>query len=178
MNKKVAFVIAHEGYQPTEYKIPKKILENADINIITASDEPGVAVAKDESQTDVDITLQELIPEEYDSVIFIGGPGSMSLDGELAYYIIQRTYQLGKIVGAICLSTRILAASGILRDKKATGWNGDGLLPSIFQVYDVQFQHDQDVVIDGRIITASGPDVAQEFGEALLSLLKKEEYNA
>ena len=45
---------------------------------------------------------------------------------------MQQAYKAGKIVGAICYSPRILAKAGILKDKKATGWNDDHELEATF----------------------------------------------
>jgi len=74
-------------------------------------------------------------------------------------------------VGAICISTRILAKAGILKGKQATGWNGDGELAHVYQEHDVRYVN-QSVAVDENIITATDPDAAQEFGEQVLAVLQ------
>ncbi len=74
-------------------------------------------------------------------------------------------------MGAICVSTRILAHAQALKNKRATGWNGDNALGGIYKEYDVQYVP-KDVVVDGLIITATGPNVAREFGEQIITLLQ------
>jgi protease I len=173
MSKKVAFVVAHDKFQPIEYETPKHILENAGITVITVSNEPGIATATDGSKASVDMTLQELDPAVVDGVFFVGGPGSIDhLDGDLSHHILQRAEQIRKPYGGICLAVRILAAAGVLTEKNATGWNEDDVLPAIFESYDVTYRPDEDVVVDGIAVTAVGPDDAEEYGEAILDLLE------
>lgn len=169
--KKVAFVIAFDGFQPVEYHQPKKILEDADIQVVTASTNSGTALAADGSPAHVQVLLSGLIIEEYLGIFFIGGPGAIeSLDNPASYKIIQHAYKTKKLVGAICISTRILASAGILNGKRATGWNGDNKLESIYNHYNVTYVPD-DVVIDETIITAVGPSAAAQFGETIVNLL-------
>lgn len=171
-SKQIIFVVAHEGYQQDEYEIPKKLLEEAGFQIITASDKHGTATAKDESTTTIDIALQGIDLEGCGGIFFIGGPGTLEhLDNEVSYAIIQKADFIGKPLGAICISTRILAHAGVLKGKNATGWNGDNKLGDIFKDAGVKYVH-QDVVVDGTLVTATGPHAAQEFGEKIISVLQ------
>jgi protease I len=168
----ILFVVSHQGYQPVEYFVPKKLLEQAGFHIVTASDQEGVATANDDSTTPVDILIQEANSNDYDGIFFIGGPGALEhLDNEHSYKLISSAVENKKIVGAICVSTRILAHAQALKNKRATGWNGDNALGGIYKEYDVQYVP-KDVVVDGLIITATGPSVAREFGEQIITLLQ------
>lgn len=168
----ILFVVSHQGYQPVEYFVPKKLLEQAGFNVVTASNQGGVATALDESTTPVDILIQDAHSEDYDGIFFIGGPDALDyLDNEQSYKLITDAVANKKIVGAICISTRILAHAQILKGKRATGWNGDNTLASIYKEYDVQYVP-KDVVVDGSLITATGPNVAREFGEQIITLLQ------
>lgn len=171
-HKQIILVVAHEGYQHEEYGIPKKLLEDAGFFILTASDKPGTATGKDGSTTPVDLTLDAIDINNCSGLFFIGGPGAMEhLDNDLSYDLIKKSAQADKPLGAICIATRILAKAGVLTKKQATGWNGDGELGAIFKEYGVQYV-DKDVVVDGTLITATGPHAAQEFGEKIISLLQ------
>ncbi|MGA9530916.1 MAG: DJ-1/PfpI family protein [Candidatus Babeliales bacterium] len=170
---KILLVIASTGYQSIEYNVPKKLLETAGFIVETASNKLGVATASDNSTTHVDILLQHVSPEQYDAILFIGGPESLThLDNETSYAVIQKAAELSLILGAICLATRIFAHADILDNKKATGWNGDNELGKIYQEHDIRYIPQQDIVTDGNIITASGPHVAREFGESIISMLQ------
>jgi protease I len=170
-DNKVALIIASVGYQQVEYSVPKHIIEAAGIGVETVSDKPGIATAKDTSTTTVDVTLNELDVTQYKAILFIGGPGALEhLDNEASYKIIQDAIKLRKIVGAICVSTRILAKADALDGKKATGWDGDDQLEKIYVEHGATLLA-KNVVIDGNIITADGPDAEQEFGQAILQVL-------
>ncbi len=167
----VLFIIAHEGYQPIEYNDPKQILEGAGFKVVTASDKHGTAKDKDGNPIQVDLTLKDVHPENYDGVFFIGGPGAMEcLDNEESYRIIKAAAAKHLPLGAICISTRILAKAGALTRKQATGWNGDGELENLYKEYDV-FYMKEPVVVQENIITASGPEAAKTFGQEIMAIL-------
>ena len=171
--KKVALIIAFKDFRDIEYFIPKDILLNAGIKVLTASNENGVAIGADGGEAKVDIILKDLKPEDFDGIIFIGGSGALKyLDNELSYKILQKTKG---IIGAICIAPVILARSGILKNKKSAVWSdnmqkmGIKILKENGAIY-----QDTPVVVDGNIITASGSDAAEEFGAAIVKALGKE----
>jgi len=171
-NGKILFVVAHEGYNPIEYGMPKRVLSDAGYTIITASDGEGAAHAKDGTSVPVDFPLHKVHVSHYEAILFIGGSGALEhLDNDTSYAILKTAIQAKKIVGAICISTRILAKAGILKGKQATGWNGDGELAHVYQEHDVRYVN-QSVAVDENIITATDPDAAQEFGEQVLAVLQ------
>jgi protease I len=86
--------------------------------------------------------------------------------------ILQKVVAAEKPCGAICIATRILAQAGLLAHKKATGWDGDLKLAALYQEHRSTYVKTP-VVIDGKIITAQGPDAAKDFGNGIVSILKK-----
>ena len=171
MAKKVLLVVAQEGYQQVEYGESKDVLESAGIVVVVASTMSGAAIAKDGSSTTVDILLSDVKASDYDGVFFIGGPGALEyLDNEMSYRVIKDAAQAGIPFGAICVSTRILAKTGLLINKKATGWDGDGLLKALYREYNVDYVP-EDIVVDGNIVTAVGPQAAKDFGKAIVKLV-------
>jgi len=171
---KVLFVVAHEGYQPIEYGNPKKILEDAGFQVITASDKPGIATATDDSTTVIDTVLGEVNIDDYAGIVFIGGPGCLEhLDNEVSYRIIRKAVEDYKLLGAICVAPRILAKAGALNKKNATGWDKDGLLSDIYEQYNVSYLPEVNVVTDDVTITAKGPRTAKDFGKEIVNLLRQ-----
>ncbi len=169
--KKVVLLIAHEGYQQVEYGIPREILASENIDVITASDQSGTATAKDSSTTVVDLTIEQLNAMQIDGLFIIGGPGALDcLDTPAVHSLLQQLMALKKPYGAICISTRILAHAEVLAGKKATGWDEDDELTKIFASHDVIYEK-HPVVIDGNVITATGPDAAQAFAQAILKVV-------
>ncbi|MDO8626163.1 MAG: DJ-1/PfpI family protein [Candidatus Magasanikbacteria bacterium] len=172
MPKKVLLIIAHEGFQPMEYSAPKKVLADAGVTVVTASDASGIATsAHTGERVMVDLTLLEVRAVDYDGIFFIGGQGALDhLDNEDSYRVAREAAASGKLWGAICVSPRILANAGVLKNKIATGWDGDNELAGILAAAGATYQRES-VVQDGQLITGSGPAAAEEFGKTILAVL-------
>lgn len=169
----VLLIIASNGYQQTEYGITKKILTDAGFTVITGSDTLGTATAKDGSTTHIDIILDHVVVNNYAGIFFIGGPGTLEhLDNNTSYKIIQEAFYQHRPIGAICIATRILAQTDVLRNKYVTGWNEDGLLNSLYKECGAVYLPEEKVVVDSNTITATDPSAAQQFGEKIVELLQ------
>ncbi len=169
MIKSIAIIIAHIGYQPIEYGVPKKIFQEAGYKVVTVSDKGGKAQATDGSKTDVDVELSKLNSDDYEAIVFVGGGGALDhLDNDISYRIIQKAVMADKVVAAICIAPRILAKAGALVTHRATGWDEDGLLKDIFDKHAAIYEK-AGVVKDKRIVTARGPLEAEKFAHAVLS---------
>lgn len=167
----VLLLIAQDGFQTKEYHEPKRILSAFGHHVTTASNEAGEAISNTGERVSVDIALRDTVGASYDAVFVVGGPGALKyLDNPETVRIIREAAAAGKPHGAICISPRILAAAGLLKGKRATGWDGDGKLSDIFNTHEVIYEH-APVVVDGKVITADGPASAERFGEAIHSAL-------
>lgn len=159
-------IIAFQGFRDEEYDIPKKILEKAGIEVTTASTQVGTATGKLGMTAKVDITLKDIKVSDYDSIIFVGGPGSYDLfDDPLAQGIAKETIEQNKILAAICAAPGILAKAGLLKGKKTTCFSG----VSYLLVKSGANYTGSGLEIDGKIITADGPAHAKQFGEAIVN---------
>lgn len=176
VNKKIAIVIAFKDFRDEEYFVPKGILKEAGVKIKTASIEKGTAIGADGGEVEIEILVKDLNPGEFDAVVFIGGSGCLeNLDNENSYKVVKETVSQDKLLAAICISPVILAKAGVLKGKKATVWSSpmDKSAIKILEENGAVYQ-DEQVVIDGKIITGVGPIAAEEFGmkvaEALTNL--------
>lgn len=172
-NKKIAIIVAFKNFRDEEYFVPKGILEEAGAEIKTASAEKGTAIGADGGEVVVDLLVKDLNPGEFEAVVFIGGPGTLKyLDNQDSYKVAKETISQGKVLASICISSVILAKAGVLAGKKATVWSSpmDKSAIKILEDNGVVYQ-DELVVVDGKIITGSGPSAAEEFGEEIRKLL-------
>lgn len=168
--KKVVLVIAYRDFQDREYSVTKEVLEEAGIEVKTASNEKGTAEGGTGSKAAVDLLAAEVKPADFDAVVFIGGPGALDyLDNEISYNLIKETIKQNKILAAICISPVILAKAGVLKNKKATVWWSflDKEPIKILKENGAEFI-DKKVVSDGKIITANGPAAAEEFSKEII----------
>ena len=177
-NKKVLFVIAHRNFRDEEYKIPRRILENAGADIIVASSDTSEAKGMIELTLKPDVLLSEVNCKEFDAVVFIGGTGATEYwEHKTAHAIIDSMYNQNKIIAAICIASVILAKAGILEGKKATVHETPATV-RIFKEQKVKYTGEPVTVVSTRdtnpdIITANSPLAAKRFGEEILRLLLK-----
>ncbi|MFH1578198.1 MAG: DJ-1/PfpI family protein [Candidatus Omnitrophota bacterium] len=167
--KRAVMIIAENNFRDEELLEPKKILEDAGINVLVASltqaDSAGMLGAK----VKPDMKLADINVEEFDAVIFVGGSGaSIYWDNPIAHKIARDAYSANRIVAAICIAPVTLAKAGLLKGKKATVWPSEAeKIKSAGAVYTAG-----DVERDGFIITASGPLAASMFGEEVRNALR------
>lgn len=169
-NKKVLMVVAPVDFRDQEYLDPRNVLEKAGIDVKVASIQRGVAKGADGTDANIDLTIGEANVEDFDAVLFVGGPGMAQItDDESLQVLAYKFFSADKLTTAICVAPSILAKAGILKDKKATAWSGSeedlGKGGAIFK--------NEAVVQDGKIITANGPEAAKEFGEKIVEALKQ-----
>ena len=169
---KALFIVAQEGYQPKEYGVPKQILEDAGIETVTASKKAGLCQSMGQSTTEATISIDDINVSDYDAVIFVGGSGAVQFQKDVeAHLTAQEAINRNKILAAICIAPTILANAGVLEGKKATVWNEDGKQAEVLTKGGAEVINEA-VVVDGKIITANGPQAAEEFGKKILELLK------
>ena len=173
MEKKILMVVAFKDFSDEEYFIPKEVLEKAGFSIDTTSTKKGIAIGSQGGEAIVHMGIDEINLENYEVVIFCGGSGMTNeLDNQDFYKLAKSFYENNKVVSAICVAPALLAKAGILENKKATVWSS-ALDKSFIKVLEENgaIYQDSPVVIDNKIITANGPDAAEEFGKAIVNLL-------
>jgi len=164
----VLLIVAQNGFRDKEYFKPKTILEDAGYQVKTGSVKVGTARGKLGGIAKVDAALSEVKIDDYAAVVFIGGPGSADyFTDKTAVKLATDAYQKGKMVGAICIAPGILARAGILKGKKAT------VFPSETETLKREGANYSalPVVVDGKVVTADGPEAAEAFGKALVKTL-------
>ena len=166
-------IIAPGGFRDEELFEPKKILERNGVEVDVASIREGRFKGMLGGEMEAK-SIENLNLDDYDGVIFVGGVGvieSKMFDNKKLHEIAIKFLNEGKIVGAECVSPVILAKAGILKGKKATVWKSDFTLEE-FKKCGVEYV-EENVVVDGNIITGAGPFAAREFGEKFLELLNE-----
>ena len=163
-------IIAPENFRDEELLHTREELERAGAKVTLASTKTaakgllGARVAPD-------IKLDQVSLDDYDAVVFVGGPGaSIYFDDKRALSISSEALGKGKKICAICIAPTILANAGVLKGKRATVWNGEYVkkIESKGATYT-----GKPVEVDGNIITANGPGAAREFGRAIAKELAR-----
>lgn len=173
--KKIALIIASKDFRDEEYFIPKEFLSGVGYRIITVGDKVGAAMGSQGGEASIEKEVKDLNLDEFDAVVFIGGGGALeNLDNEFSYRVAVDAVSKDIVLAAICIAPVILAKAGVLEGKKATVWTSSmNQEPArLLEGYKADYLKD-DLVIDGRIITANGPLFALRFAEAIDKVLKK-----
>lgn len=157
-------VIAPETFRDEEYAHPKEVLEGRGVQVDTASVRRGTCRGRFGLTAEANLALCEAAAADYDAVIFVGGGGAeVYFDDPVAHTLATRAYELGRIVAAICVAPSVLARAGLLDGRRVTSFESrERDLTAHGAIFT-----GRPVETDGRIITASGPDAAYEFGEAV-----------
>ena len=117
-SKKIVIVIAFKDFRDEEYFVPKEILEKSGVEIKTASNKTGQAMGADGGEVLIDYKLEDIDLNNFDAVVFVGGPGCIeNLDNENSYNLAKETVAKNKLLASICVSPVILAKAGVLKGK-------------------------------------------------------------
>jgi len=170
MDKKIVMIIAHKNFRDEELLETKKVFEDAGCTVKIASTDTVPARGMFGAFVKPDMTLDRVVVNNYEAVIFVGGSGSeVYFNNPTAHLLAREGYEKKKVLGAICIAPCILANAGILRGKNVTVWNGKYML--LLEKKGAKYTG-RNVEVDGKIVTANGPEAAEEFGKAILKLLE------
>lgn len=165
---KVLMVIANNGFQDYEFWIPFDMLNEAWVKVVIAAGKKWECVGVFGSKTIADKELDKVNWLEYDMVLFIGGGWAYSQYFHDKEYL--RIAKEAKKIWAICITPMILSESGLFNGKNVTWWDQNGVQKKFIQD-NWGFWVDKDVVVSGNIVTATGPDAAEEFARKCLELI-------
>ncbi|MBK7853306.1 MAG: DJ-1/PfpI family protein [Bacteroidetes bacterium] len=171
--KKVVFIVPPELFRDEELLRPMEILNLEGIQTDIASTVIKTITGMKGTEINATIKISEIDPEDYDSLIVIGGTGTQThlWNYRPLLLILKRAHEEGKLVGGICSGSVVLAHSGILAGKKATTF------PAISYFTELKrsgaIYNPSGIEVVDNIITGSGPDAANEFGKAIARILNE-----
>ena len=159
-----------DGFEEIEALCPLDLLRRAGVEILTVGVGSKTIRGAHGIVVTADITTREaeklLKTEKIEMVILPGGmPGTLNLKADrVVNEFIDRAYDDGKYLAAICAAPSILGEKRILNGCEAICFPGfeDSLSGAKIS--------GKSVVRDGNIITAKGMGVALEFGLELVSV--------
>ncbi len=155
-----------EGFEELEAITLIDLLRRANIDVVTASLQPGEVHASRGTRHLADAELEAVKDEDFDMVVLPGGlPGADHLNADpRVHALLKRTAAAGHYTAAICAAPRVLADAGLLQGKAATSYPG-------FLRATEALLSDAPVVEDGKIITSRGPGTAMDFALHLIERL-------
>jgi len=167
--KNVLMIIAAERFQDEEFAQPYNLMTKLGATVKIACSRKDKALGKFGRQVTPDFLISECKVDDFDAIIFIGGPGASEYFNNSAAHVLARdAVAKGKVLGAICIAPVTLANAGVLKGKKATVFPSEQPQLASQGARFIQ----QNVVVDGKIVTAAGPQAAREFAETLARLMQ------
>ena len=166
--KRIAMIV-HDYFEQAEMEDVRTLLQQAgyEVDLIAPDKDEvhGLHHVEMGDSFDVDLQLTEVEPEEYDAVVLPGGAINADQLRVVpdALNFVESMYNNGKVVAAICHAPWVLVSLGIVEGKTITSY------PTIKD--DIQNAGgrwiDQDVAVDGVLITSRNPDDIPVFVEAI-----------
>jgi len=167
---KVAIIISFKDFRDEEYFIPMSIFLQNGFKVKTVSICKGLAIGESGGEAEVDFLLSELKLNDYDCLMFVGGSGAYKFIEDETIHEVIKSYD--GLLAAICIAPAILAKAGVLEGKKATVWSSimEKETIKILKEHGAQYI-DKDLVVDGSVITANGPESSEKFALAIVEKL-------
>ena len=174
---KKVLIMATDGFEQSELFKPREALldAGADVTLASIETDPIQGVVHDDKKGEAitpDLTLEDVEVSDYDMLVLPGGvgnPDKMRLQAR-APEIVREFLDAGKPVAAICHAPWLLIEADVVKGKRVTSW------PSVRTDLrnagaDVV---DQEVVVDGQLITSRKPDDIPAFNDAIARALTHE----
>jgi len=167
--KKVAILVT-DGFEQVEMTKPREALNQAGAETKIVSLKPGkiqgMQHADKGDKFDVDLTLDEARPEEFDALMIPGGlmnPDALRSNDD-ALEFTRHFFREGKPVAAICHGPWVLVDAGVVRGRTLTSW------PAIKT--DVKNAGgkwvNEEVVVDNGLVTSRKPDDIPAFNKKMI----------
>ena len=172
MTKRV-LILAADGFEQSELMDPKAALEAAGFETVVASSNAGeIRGWKDKNwgeSVPVDALIADMNASDFDALLLPGGqmnPDILRMD-EAAVDLVEDFNDAGKPIAAICHGPWMLVEADVVEGRTVTAW------PSVRTDLTNAGANvvDQEVAIDGNLITSRKPDDIPAFSQALIDAL-------
>ena len=173
--KRIAFLVAQEGVEEVELTKPWAAVKQAGARpelVAPAEGEVQAFNHLDKASTfPVDKKLDQARPTEYDGVVL---PGGVANPDELrtepaAVEFLREAFSEGKPVGVICHGPWTLVEADVVRGRRITSWPS---LKTNLRNAGANWV-DQEVVVDGNLISSRKPDDIPAFNREMTQLFAR-----
>ncbi len=167
--KKVAILVA-DGFEQVEMTKPREALDDAGANTKIVSLKSGKIQGMHHMEKgdkfDVDLTLDDARPEEFDALMIPGGlfnPDALR-SNEDALAFARHFFDTRKPVAAICHGPQVLISANLVRGRTMTSW------PAIkVDMRNAGAQWvDEEVVVDNGLVSSRKPGDIPAFNEKMI----------
>ena len=166
--KKAVLITGSQNFRDEELFETKRVLDAALVQTVIASTRTGPIQGVLGNVAQAAIPINRLKVDDYDAIIFIGGPGAAEYVGNPSVMnMVREVVRKGKVLAAIGVAPTILADANVLAGKRATSF----LSEQQRLIQAGALYTGAPVEREGLIITATGPDAAVQFGRIIIYAL-------
>ncbi len=166
-------LFTEDMYEDVEFWYPYYRLKEAGYRpVVIGSGKKDSFIGKNGILNKADISINDAKAEDYEGVIVPGGyaPDRMRLHPEFAQFV-KLMFDRGKLVASLCHGPWVLASAGIVNGRKLTCWPS---LKDDMMNAGARYMDDE-VIVDGNIITSRCPDDLPAFMAAVVRFLGSEQ---
>ncbi|MDO6447785.1 MULTISPECIES: type 1 glutamine amidotransferase domain-containing protein [Oceanobacillus] len=165
----VCFLLA-DGYEDSEMKNPYDAMNEAGHKTVVVGLEKGTELKgkKGTAAYTSELSISEVKADDYDAVIIPGGsaPEALRVSDEVVEFVKQ-AHEQGKVIAGICHGPQVMISADILNGVNSTSYIG---VRDDVKNAGANFL-DQEVVVDGNIITSRTPKDEPAFIKEILNKL-------
>jgi protease I len=164
-------ILATDGFEQSELEKPRAAFdsEGAETKVVSPVAKPKGWSSKDWGRAvDADVALSNAKADDFDALLLPGGvhnPDSLRMIPE-AVMFVKAFLDAGKPVAAICHGPWTVLEAGGARGKRMTSWPS---LKTDLKNAGAEWV-DQEVMVDGNLITSRKPDDIPAFNRAAIKL--------
>ncbi|HET6394946.1 MAG TPA: type 1 glutamine amidotransferase domain-containing protein [Blastococcus sp.] len=170
-------VLATDGVEQVELDRPWQALEEAGAEPELVSLESGTITAYDHidkgGTKKVDAVVSSADPDGYAALVLPGGVinGDFVRADSDAVAFVTSFFDAGKPVAAICHAPWVLIEAGVVKGRRMTSWPS---LQTDLRNAGADWV-DEEVVVDGNLITSRNPDDLDAFSAAIVEEFARED---
>ncbi|MBC7544812.1 MAG: DJ-1/PfpI family protein [Candidatus Sericytochromatia bacterium] len=165
---RVLLVLPGNQFNDRAYAAVRETLESEGVRLVTTTRSGQAATAAQGTVIAADRKLADVDGATYDAVVLFGGVGAPTLwHDHDAIRVLKQAAGHAKAIGAMDSAVVVLANAGLLMRRRATAPMAGRRLVTVKGGTVL----DEEVVVDGPIVTARSESAARHFANALLGLL-------
>lgn len=166
---RIACVLA-QGFEDSEFKKPYDAFKDAGHEVVVIGSKKGETLAGKggKEKAKVDLAIADAQPADFDALFIPGGHSPDQLRAEDAFVRFTQAFAHKPIL-AICHGPQLLMTAGLVAGKRMTAWKTVQL---DLKLAGAQVT-DQEVVVDGNLVTSRQPDDIPAFVRRSLELLQE-----
>jgi len=166
---KVGFLLA-DTFHDTEMKNPYEAIKEAGHETVIIGEKTGVDITAKQGTISyqADVAADQISAADLDAIVIPGGSAPEKLRiNEHMVRLVKEMNEQGKLIAGICHGPQVMISADILRNRKATCFIGirDDIKNAGAEYLD------QEVVVDGNLVTSRTPKDEPAFIREILNKL-------